>query len=58
MSVASLGNISACLSNEKMAVCSVGYGDSFSDDFFFEEPVFEETPVDETLIEATPTPTP
>lgn len=53
LGVANLGNISTCLSNEKMAVCSVGFGDSF-----FEEPVFEETPVDETLIEATPTPTP
>jgi hypothetical protein len=58
MSVASLGNISTCLSNEKMAVCSLGFGDSFSGDFFFEEPTLEETPVDETLIEVTPTPTP
>lgn len=61
MSVASIGNLSTCLSNEKMAVCSVGFGDSFSDDFFsddfsFDEPLFEETPIVEG--EATPEPTP
>lgn len=58
MNLASFGNISTCLSNEKMAVCSVGFGDSFSDDFFFDEPLFEETPVDESTLDVTPTPTP
>lgn len=63
MGVASLGNISTCLSNEKMAVCSVGFGDSFSDSFFsddfgFEEPFLEGTPTPfiESTPEATPTP--
>ncbi|KXK11138.1 MAG: hypothetical protein UZ14_CFX002002947 [Chloroflexi bacterium OLB14] len=58
MSVASIGNINTCLSNEKMAVCSVGYGDSYSDDFYYEEPSFEETPIveGEATPEATPTP--
>lgn len=63
MGVANVGNISTCLSNEKMAVCSVGFGDSFSDDFFsddfsFEDPLFEETPIvdAEATPEATPTP--
>lgn len=54
MGVASGGNISTCLSSEKIAVCSVGFGDSFFSDEF----LFEETQRDETFIDATPTPTP
>ena len=51
--VAGAGNINLCLTSAQVAVCSVGYGD-----VFFEEPLFEETPLaeSESTPEATPTP--
>ena len=51
--VAGAGNINSCLTSAQVAACSVGYGD-----VFFEEPLFEETPLAESgsIPEATPTP--
>jgi len=54
MGLVSGGNINSCLTSDKVAVCSVGFGGS---DFFFggEEDTFEETPTDELTPETTPT---
>jgi hypothetical protein len=54
--VARMGDIGTCLSSEKIAVCSVGFGEFIPEDFFFEDPLFEETPVDGLIPEVTPTP--
>ncbi|NJN79681.1 MAG: hypothetical protein HC797_03960 [Anaerolineales bacterium] len=53
MSVIGAGNINSCLTDNKIAVCSVGFG---GDDFYFESEIFEETPLEESTPEATPTP--
>lgn len=59
MGVVSSSNINSCLTSDRVAMCSVGFGgdDFFSEDeFFFEDPLFEETPTDGAFPEATPTP--
>lgn len=59
--VISYGNLSACLTSERAAVCSVGSGDDYYDDYYYEDTsgeTFEETPAEtpDGSTEATPTP--
>ena len=49
------GSLSSCVLQDKLGVCSVGYGGSFSEDQSFLE---ETAPADQTSGEATPTPEP
>lgn len=46
----SVGDISSCLTSESLAVCSVGFGGDFGNEFF------EEIPTEEVPLEVIPTP--